>query len=227
MNAPGAATARGRTHQQMLDVAVIGGGPGGLHAATLLARAGFAVTLFEEHDEVGQPVHCTGVLADDAFGEFDLPRASILNTLSTATIHLARRIRDFLYDPVGRGARRRSPAARSDDRRASDGSGRAAACRPACAATWSRRPRHAHRNRRRRCGRTRAPSCWRAARTTACSGASASACRRCRSTRRSSKLPAPRGGDVEVYFGERHRAGRLRVDGPGHAAGRPVRARRA
>jgi geranylgeranyl reductase family protein len=68
----------------MLDVAVIGGGPGGLHAATLLADAGFIVTLFEEHTDVGEPVHCTGVLADDAFDEFDLSRASILNTLSTA-----------------------------------------------------------------------------------------------------------------------------------------------
>jgi digeranylgeranylglycerophospholipid reductase len=68
----------------MLDVAVIGGGPGGLHAATLLASAGFDVTLLEEHNEVGQPVHCTGVLADDAFREFHLSRASILNTLSTA-----------------------------------------------------------------------------------------------------------------------------------------------
>jgi geranylgeranyl reductase family protein len=68
----------------MLDVAVIGGGPGGLHAAALLAQAGFAVALFEEHGEIGQPVHCTGVLADDAFSEFNLPRSAILNTLSTA-----------------------------------------------------------------------------------------------------------------------------------------------
>jgi len=69
----------------MLDVAVIGGGPGGLHTATLLAKAGFAVTLLEEHGDIGRPVHCTGVLADDAFGEFDLPRSVILNTLATAT----------------------------------------------------------------------------------------------------------------------------------------------
>jgi len=68
----------------MLDVAVIGGGPGGLHTAILLAKAGLAVTVFEEHDDIGQPVHCTGVLADDAFDEFNLPRAPILNTLSTA-----------------------------------------------------------------------------------------------------------------------------------------------
>jgi geranylgeranyl reductase family protein len=68
----------------MLDVAVIGGGPGGLHVARLLARSGIDVSVFEEHDRSGDPVHCTGVLAADAFDEFDLPRETILNALRTA-----------------------------------------------------------------------------------------------------------------------------------------------
>jgi digeranylgeranylglycerophospholipid reductase len=68
----------------MHDVVVVGGGPGGLYTATLLGRAGFDVALLEEHAVTGQPVHCTGVLAAEAFDQFDLPRESILNPLSTA-----------------------------------------------------------------------------------------------------------------------------------------------
>ena len=68
----------------MRDVAIVGGGPGGLHAAALLARAGLDVAVYEEHPESGAPVHCTGVLAADAFDEFDLDRSSILNPLTTA-----------------------------------------------------------------------------------------------------------------------------------------------
>lgn len=68
----------------MHDVAIVGGGPGGLFAGLRLARQGFHVALFEEHDSIGEPVHCTGVLADEAFREFDIPRSSILNELTTA-----------------------------------------------------------------------------------------------------------------------------------------------
>jgi geranylgeranyl reductase family protein len=67
----------------MLDVAVIGGGPGGLSAARSLASAGRSVTVFEEHDQIGTPVHCTGVLAEDVAATMDLPAGAVLNPLST------------------------------------------------------------------------------------------------------------------------------------------------
>jgi geranylgeranyl reductase family protein len=68
----------------MHDVVIIGGGPAGLFAGARLAAAGVQTKLLEEHARVGEPVHCTGVLAADAFDEFDLPRKSLLNTLTTA-----------------------------------------------------------------------------------------------------------------------------------------------
>ena len=65
------------------DALIVGGGPGGLFAARQLARAGFAALVCEEHDQIGVPTHCTGVLGVDSFDEFDLPRSAILNTLTT------------------------------------------------------------------------------------------------------------------------------------------------
>src|SRR3954470_10705639 len=71
----------------MNDAIVVGGGPAGLFAGLKLAQAGWNVALFEEHQGVGSPVHCTGVLAREAFDEFGLSTACVLNELSTVTFH--------------------------------------------------------------------------------------------------------------------------------------------
>ncbi len=68
----------------MRDVIIIGGGPGGLETSRLLAAEGLDVGLYEEHASSGDPVHCTGVLAVEAFDELGLPRDVILNPLRTA-----------------------------------------------------------------------------------------------------------------------------------------------
>ncbi len=65
------------------DALIVGGGPGGLYAAWRLAQGGVRVVVCEEHQAVGVPVHCTGVLGADSFDEFELPRETVLNPLPT------------------------------------------------------------------------------------------------------------------------------------------------
>jgi digeranylgeranylglycerophospholipid reductase len=68
----------------MYDAIIVGAGPAGLHAGRCLARRGLKVAVLEEHQVVGDPVHCTGVLAREAFDEFGLSSDTILNELTTA-----------------------------------------------------------------------------------------------------------------------------------------------
>jgi digeranylgeranylglycerophospholipid reductase len=74
----------GSVFRDLADVVVVGGGPAGLMAARSLAGCGHSVVVLEEHEGVGLPVHCTGLLGVDAFDEFDIPRHSILTTTHAA-----------------------------------------------------------------------------------------------------------------------------------------------
>jgi geranylgeranyl reductase family protein len=67
---------------ELVDVLIVGGGPGGLFLAAKLAAQGVRTVVCEEHSRVGDPVHCTGVLSSDSFGRFDLPSSATLNHLT-------------------------------------------------------------------------------------------------------------------------------------------------
>ena len=73
-----------RKHAVDCDVVIVGGGPSGLIAARELAAAGYGVRVLEEHDVIGAPVHCTGVLGLDAFDELSLSRRAIVGAADAA-----------------------------------------------------------------------------------------------------------------------------------------------
>src|SRR4030067_2392464 len=72
------------------EAAVIGGGPVGSFTAWNLSKLGIDTTVFEEHTEIGFPLHCAGHLSIRSLrnlGLYPLPEGIVENTFSAANFH--------------------------------------------------------------------------------------------------------------------------------------------
>jgi digeranylgeranylglycerophospholipid reductase len=72
--------------KKIYDVIVIGAGPSGLNAASLIAGKGYSVLVVEAKEDVGKNVVCTGILGKETFERFDLSRTSIINDVQKVRI---------------------------------------------------------------------------------------------------------------------------------------------
>jgi digeranylgeranylglycerophospholipid reductase len=73
--------------KNVYDVIVVGAGPAGCKTAELAARAGLKVLLLEEHEEIGKPVQCTGIVSHRIIPLSGLGRKIVVNTVYKARFY--------------------------------------------------------------------------------------------------------------------------------------------
>jgi geranylgeranyl reductase family protein len=70
------------------DIAIVGGGPAGCFVAEQLALKGRNVVVYEEHKNIGEPIHCAGLVTQRVFDITKCSQAGIVqNKIHGAVIH--------------------------------------------------------------------------------------------------------------------------------------------
>ncbi|MCX6804178.1 MAG: NAD(P)/FAD-dependent oxidoreductase [Candidatus Diapherotrites archaeon] len=72
----------------MNPIAIIGAGPAGLACAMKIKENGIDVNVFEEHEDIGEPEHCSGLISKKGLEELGvLPGKSLQNEIKGARIY--------------------------------------------------------------------------------------------------------------------------------------------
>ncbi|MEM4254084.1 MAG: NAD(P)/FAD-dependent oxidoreductase [Candidatus Woesearchaeota archaeon] len=69
-----------------MRIAIVGAGPSGSYAGFLLAKAGHDVTIFEDHDKIGEPIACTGIVTKALFDLIEYSKDYVINELEGVDI---------------------------------------------------------------------------------------------------------------------------------------------
>ena len=80
-------------------ISIIGAGPVGSYLAYLLSKDGQEVNVYEEHSEIGRPVHCTGIVSSKFSKIINPDKDFVINTISKARIYSPNN--DFLELALG------------------------------------------------------------------------------------------------------------------------------
>lgn len=69
------------------DVIVIGGGPAGSETARQIAQKGYKVLVAEEHQKIGEPIQCAGLVSPRTLQTAVMPVDIIINQIHGAYVH--------------------------------------------------------------------------------------------------------------------------------------------
>ncbi|TET39436.1 MAG: NAD(P)/FAD-dependent oxidoreductase, partial [Dehalococcoidia bacterium] len=75
-----------RVGSPLYDVVITGAGAAGNYLAYKLAGLGYKVVVFEEHERIGEPVQCTGIIGAECLDRFPLFEGAVLGEVSSAKL---------------------------------------------------------------------------------------------------------------------------------------------